>query len=70
MTSRPAVPRRLPSRPVADTPVEALLARAEDLTKGWLLALLEERELREAPAILAADIVREGPRLCEAIVRA
>ncbi|HWF34642.1 MAG TPA: diguanylate cyclase, partial [Solirubrobacteraceae bacterium] len=46
------------------------LARAEDLTKGWLLALLEERELREAPAILAADIVREGPRLCEAIVRA
>lgn len=55
---------------MADTPVDALLARAEDLTKGWLLALVEERELEDAPAILATDVVRDGPRLCDAIVRA
>jgi GGDEF domain-containing protein len=55
---------------VADTPVDALLARAEDLTKGWLLALLEQSALEQAPSILAADVVRDGPRLCAAIVRA
>ncbi|HEY5317319.1 MAG TPA: hypothetical protein VIJ20_05025, partial [Solirubrobacteraceae bacterium] len=64
------MPRRLSSRPVADTPVQALLSRAQDLTKGWLLALLEQRDLEDAPSILATDVVREGPRLCEAIVRA
>ncbi|MDQ6776363.1 MAG: hypothetical protein M3071_09140 [Actinomycetota bacterium] len=55
---------------MADAPVDALLARVEDLTKGWLLALLEQRELEDAPAILAADVVRDGPRLCGAVVRA
>jgi GGDEF domain-containing protein len=55
---------------VAATPVDALLARVEDLTKGWLLALLEQRALEDAPAILAADAVRDGPRLCDAIIRA
>src|SRR6202035_6144974 len=70
VTSRHGGPRRFPSRPVADTPVDALLARVEDLTKGWLLALLEQRELEDAPAILAAAVVRDGPRLCDAVVRA
>lgn len=55
---------------MADTAVDALLARAEDLTKGWLLALLEQSALEHAPSILAADVVRDGPRLCDAIVRA
>ncbi|MDQ6805003.1 MAG: hypothetical protein M3065_08525 [Actinomycetota bacterium] len=55
---------------MADTPVEALLARVEDLTKGWLLALVEQRDLEDAPAILAADLVRDGPRLCDAVLRA
>ena len=70
MTSQHGVPRRLSSRPVADTPVDALLARADDLAKGWLLAMLEQRELEDAPAILAGDVVRDGPRLCDAVVRA
>jgi GGDEF domain-containing protein len=42
----------------------------DELTKGWLLALLEHASLDEAPSILAADLPRDGPRLCEAIVRA
>jgi GGDEF domain-containing protein len=64
----PPRPRR--PRPVADAPAEALLGRTEDLTKGWLLAWLEQLPLREAPAILAADLAREGPRVCEAAIRA
>jgi GGDEF domain-containing protein len=47
-----------------------LLLRAEDLAKGWLLALLEQVPLQEAPAILAADLARDGPRTCDAVVRA
>ena len=63
-------PRRRRARPVADAPIGALLSRSEDLAKGWLLALLEQAPLDEAPRILAADLSTEGPRLCEAIVRA
>jgi GGDEF domain-containing protein len=64
------VPRRRRARPVADAPIDALLLRAEDLTKGWLLALLEQAPLDDAPAILAADLTRDGPRVSEAVVRA
>jgi GGDEF domain-containing protein len=55
---------------VADAPVDALLGRSEDLAKGWLLALLEQAPLDSLPAILAAELARDGPRLCDAIVRA
>jgi GGDEF domain-containing protein len=55
---------------VADAPVDALLPHAEDLAKGWLLALLEQAPLDEAPSILAADLTRDGPRVCEAVLRA
>jgi len=70
VTSQNGVPRRVFARPVADTPVDALLGRAEELAKGWLLALLEQRELDQAPAVLAGDVVRDGPELCRAMVRA
>ena len=63
-------PRRRRARPVADAPIDALLLGAEDLTKGWLLALLEQAELDDAPRILAADLTRDGPRVCDAVVRA
>jgi GGDEF domain-containing protein len=63
-------PRRRRARPVADAPIDELLARAEDLAKGWLLALLEQAPLHEAPSILAGDLSRDGPRLCDAVVRA
>jgi GGDEF domain-containing protein len=63
-------PRRRRARPAADAPVDALLPRAEDLTKGWLLALLEQSPLDHAPAILATDLICDGPRICEAMIRA
>lgn len=63
-------PRRRRARAVADAPVDALLLRTDDLTKGWLLALLEQAPLEDAPAIVAADIARDGPRICDAAVRA
>ena len=63
-------PRRRRARPVADAPIDALLDRTEDLTKGWLLALLERAPLDDAPRILAADLTREGPRVCAAMLRA
>jgi hypothetical protein len=63
-------PRRRRARPVADASLDALLDRSEDLAKGWLLALLEQAPLDDAPRILATDLTREGPRVCEAVLRA
>src|ERR1700733_14194285 len=66
----PTPPRRRRARPVADAPIDALLPRVEDLAKGWLVALLEQAPLDDAPAILATDLSRDGPRLCDAVLRA
>jgi hypothetical protein len=66
----PGPPRRRPARPVAVASIDVLVDGAEDLAKGWLLALLERAPLEEAPRILAGDLHREGPRLCTAVVRA
>lgn len=63
-------PRRRRARPVADAPIDVLLDRTDDLTKGWLLALLERAPLDDAPRILAAELTREGPRVCAAMLRA
>jgi GGDEF domain-containing protein len=63
-------PRRRRARPVADAPLDALLPRSEDLAKGWLLALVEQAPLDDAPAILAAALTRDGPRVCDAVLRA
>jgi len=70
VTSERGVPGGRPPRPIPYPAADALLSRSEDLAKNWLLTLLEQRELEDAPAILAADLVREGPRLCDAVVRA
>jgi GGDEF domain-containing protein len=47
-----------------------LLPRGEELAKGWLLALVEDVSLDEAATILAGDVARDGPRICDAVVRA
>jgi GGDEF domain-containing protein len=47
-----------------------LLDRVDEIAKGWLIALLEQSPLDAAPGILADDLVRDAPRLCEAVVRA
>jgi GGDEF domain-containing protein len=63
-------PRRRRARPVAGAPIEALLSRSEELAKGWLLDLIEQAPLDEAPGIIGADLVRDGPRVCAAAVAA
>lgn len=66
----PETPRRRRARPVADAPVDELLARTEQLAKGWLLALLERVALQDAATILAGGLVADGPRICAAALRA
>src|SRR5437868_1220366 len=62
--------RRRRPRPVVSAGVEALLLRSEELAKGWLVALVEDAPLDDAAAILAGEVAREGPRICDAVVRA
>ena len=64
------VPRRRRPRPVVTEGVEALLLRGDELAKGWLLALVEDAPLESAAAIMAGDVARDGPRICDAVVRA
>ncbi len=64
------VPRRRRPGPVVTEGVEALLLRGEELAKGWLLALVEDAPLESAAAIMAGDVARDGPRICDAVVRA
>jgi hypothetical protein len=66
---RPRPPRRRPARPVADAPVAALVAGAEDLAKGWLLALIEEQPLDRASSIPVDEMARDGPAICALLVR-
>jgi GGDEF domain-containing protein len=66
---KPGPPRRRRARPVADAPIEALLARGDDLAKGWLLAVLEDAPLEAAPSIMAGDLPRVGPLICAAVSR-
>ena len=44
--------------------------RVDALAKGWLLALVEDAPLEDAAAILSGDVARDGPRICDAVVRA
>jgi GGDEF domain-containing protein len=56
-------------RPVADVP-PAALADGDAPAKGWLLALIAARPLRDAPAVPTADFAAGAPPLCAAILRA
>lgn len=66
----PVPPRRRRARPVADAPIDSLLLTSDELAKGWLLTLLEQSPLEDAPRILAAGLIREAPRICAAVLRA
>ncbi|HUE25503.1 MAG TPA: hypothetical protein VMP89_01930, partial [Solirubrobacteraceae bacterium] len=66
----PTPPRRRPARPVADAPVAELAARAEDLAKGWLMALVEQEPLARAASIATGELTDTGPRICAALAHA
>jgi GGDEF domain-containing protein len=55
--------------PVADVP-PAALADGQAAAKGWLLALMAARPLHDAPAVPTAELARDAPGLCTAILRA
>ena len=55
--------------PVADVP-PAALADGQAPAKGWLLALVAARPLRDAPALPVPDLARDAPALCTAVLRA
>jgi GGDEF domain-containing protein len=55
--------------PVADVPPPAI-AEGVAPAKGWLLALIAARDLQDAPAVPTAELARDAPKLCAAILRA
>jgi GGDEF domain-containing protein len=59
----------MPPAPVADVP-PAAIADGVAPAKAWLVALIAERELRDAPAVPIAELARDGPQLCAAVLRA
>ncbi|MFI4991407.1 MAG: hypothetical protein ACHQHO_10910 [Solirubrobacterales bacterium] len=57
------------ARAVADAPVGALVARAEELARRWALALLGARPLAEMSGVALEDIARYAPALCISVAR-
>jgi GGDEF domain-containing protein len=55
--------------PVADVPPPAL-ADGQAPAKGWLLALVAARPLRDAPELPVPELARDAPGLCAAVLRA
>jgi GGDEF domain-containing protein len=66
----PDAPHRRPGRPVADAPIERLLAHPEEVARNWMFALLSQVELHEAPGLVTEPFTRDGPRVCDAALRA
>jgi hypothetical protein len=58
------------ARAVADAPVEALLARAEELARRWVIAQLAARPLQEMADVPVDRLARDAPAFCEQLVRA
>lgn len=56
-------------RPVADAPVQALLAAAPELAKRWLLALIASVDLQEASRMPIAELARDAPLLVAGVAR-
>jgi GGDEF domain-containing protein len=58
------------ARPVAEAPVDALTAMAEELARRWAIALIRARPLERIGEVPLAELAREGPALCIGAVRA
>jgi hypothetical protein len=70
MSSAPATERPIRARPVADAPVEALLARSQELARRWAVALILARPLAEMTELPLEQLARTAPALCEALAHA
>jgi GGDEF domain-containing protein len=58
------------ARPVAQAPVDALSAMAEELARRWAIALIRALPLERIGEVPLAELAREGPALCAGAVRA
>jgi hypothetical protein len=58
------------ARPVADLVGDALLARADELARGWAIALIRSCPLDAIGEVPLAEIAREAPSLCAQVIRA
>jgi hypothetical protein len=58
------------ARPLADAPVEALVARADELARRWAVSLVGARALRELAEVPLQEVAREAPGLCAQLARA
>lgn len=70
MSRERPIERPARARPVADAPVDALLARADELSRRWAAALILARPLSAIAEIPLADLARSAPALCEGLTRA
>jgi hypothetical protein len=58
------------ARPVADAPLDALLARADELARRWAIALIVARPLAQMTDVPLEELAREAPELCAQVARA
>ena len=66
----PSTERFVVARPMADAPVDALLARADELARRWASALIAARPLAEMARVPLEDLARQAPALCAQLARA
>jgi GGDEF domain-containing protein len=58
------------ARAVADLPLDALLARADELTRRWAIALIQARPAGSLGSVPLSELGDEGPALCRALLAA
>jgi hypothetical protein len=61
-------PGARPIRPVAEVPVDALLARADELARRWVIALILARPLQRLGELPLESLAREAPGLCGQVI--
>jgi GGDEF domain-containing protein len=58
------------ARPVADVPAERLIERADELARGWVIALVRAHPLETIGELPLEHLALEAPALCRQIIRA
>jgi hypothetical protein len=57
-------------RAVPDAPIDALLARADELARRWVIEQLLDHPLRQLAEVSVRNLARGAPALCEQVIRA
>jgi len=70
MVERPHARRAARARPVAELPLEVLLARADELARGWAIALMLARPAERIGEVPLEELALDGPTVCARALRA